>query len=400
MARLGVKAGLSLLFLALAGCDRDPPPPKPADPPPVASFARALGIDAGELEPSVDPPAPAGDLKAELAAFTTVDACVAQRAAGDPVVGDALEAIGYDTLIRDACRLLDAAKSQDAKRCADIIASTLKARCEASVAELAAQPEACPFDVPTRPELGRDAACLALATHDASLCDAALDRTARVTCAALATHDAAPCKKLALRGDQARCARDEQRWATVLPVADAPPRAGGAPSGKVSLTGDAGAFASDAFALEVSRGVVVLERLDGAHVVVGSLNKGGAGFIAASPNAPKTFAFEVVAPADPKKAHLEHAQLDVPGHSPVDVGGSRAGAFVVHVTRLEKRRGGVVELTLEGSLADGLAVKAEVTTFVRDLVSASAMLGLPRSLVDHETRPPEGRPVGDPGGMR
>src|ERR1039458_979806 len=86
--RPGVKAGLSALFLALGGCDKEPPPPKPADPPPVASFARALGIDAGELEPSVDPPAPAGDLKAELAAFTTVDACVAQRAAGDPVVGD------------------------------------------------------------------------------------------------------------------------------------------------------------------------------------------------------------------------------------------------------------------------------------------------------------------------
>jgi hypothetical protein len=335
-------------------------------------------MDAGELEPSVDPPPPAGDLKAELDAFTTVDACVAQRAAGDPVVGDALEAIGYDTLVRDACRLLDAAKSRDPKRCADVLASTLKARCEAAAAELAGNPEACPFDLPSRPELGRDAACLALATRDASLCDAALDRTARVTCAALATHDPAPCKKLPMRADQLRCARDEQRWAAVLPVADAPPRDGGAPWGKVSLTGDAGAFACDAFPLDVSRGVVVLERLDGAHVVVGSLNNGGAGFIAASPNAPKTFAFEVVAPADPKKALLEHAQLDVPGHSPVDVAGSRAGAFVVRVARLEKRRGGVVELILRGSLQEGVDVRVEVTTFVRDVVSSSAMLGLPK----------------------
>ncbi len=118
--------------------------------------------------------------------------------------------------------------------------------------------------------------------------------------------------------------------------------------------------------------------LDGAHVVVGSLNKGGVGFIAASPNAPKVFAFELVAPSDPQKAHLDHAQLDVPGHSPVDVGGSRAGAFVVHVTRLEKWYGGAVELTLEGSLDQGVAVKAEVTTFVRDVVRASAMLGAPK----------------------
>ena len=386
MYRAGVKVAAAALFLALGACDEDAPRPKPADPPPVASVARVLGIDAGELEPSVDPPAPAGDLKAELAAFSTVDACVAQRAAGDPVVGDALEAIGYDTLIRDACRSLDAAKSRDGKRCADITASALKARCEASVAELAGQPEACPFDVPSRPELGRDAACLALATRDASLCAGTFDRAARATCEALAAHDAAPCKKLPLRADEARCARDEQRWAAVLPVADAPPRAGGAPSGKVTLTGDAGAFASDAFGLDVSRGVVVLERLDGAHVVVGSLSRAGMGFVAGSPNAPKVLAFEVVAPVDPKKARLVQAELDVPGHSTIDVGGSGAAGFVVHVTKLEKRRGGAVELTLEGSLAEGVAVKAEVTTYVRDIVTASAMLGAPRG--------------GDPGGMR
>lgn len=382
----GVKAAGFACFLALAACDRDAPAPKPADPAPVASIARALGVDAGELEPSVDPPAPAGDLAAELAAFTTVDACVAQRAAGDPAVGDALEAIGYDTLVRDACRLLDAAKNRDAKRCADILASPLQARCEAGVAELAGQPEACPFDVPSHPELGRDAACLALATRDASLCDAALDRTARATCAALAGHDPAPCKKLPLRADALRCARDEQRWAAALPVADAPPRAGGAPSGKVTLSGDAGAFASDAFALDVSRGVVVLERLDGAHVVVGTLNKATAGFIAAPPNAPKTFAFELVAPMDPKKAHLDRAQLDVPGHSMIDVGSPRAGAIVVRVIKLEKKRGGGVELTLGGSLEEGVAVRVEMTTFVRDIVTSSAMLAAPRGA--------------DPGGMR
>jgi hypothetical protein len=371
----GVKAAFAVLFLVLAACDEDAPRSKPADPPPVASFARALGVDAAELEPSVDPPAPAGDLAAELAAFTTVDACVTQRAAGDPVVGDALEAIGYDTLVRDACRSLYAAKSRDARRCDDILASSLKARCQAGVAELAGSPEACPFDVPNHPELGRDAACLALATRDANLCEGTLDRIARVTCAALATHDPAPCKKLPLQADALRCARDEQRWAVVLPVADAPPLAGGAPSGKVSLTGDAGGFANDAFGIDVSRGVVLLERLDGVHLVVGSPSLAGGGFIAASPNAPKTFDFELVAPSDPKKAHLERAQLDVPGHSPIDVGSSRAASFTVRVTKLEKKRGGAVEVKLDGSLDEGVTIHTEATTYVRDIVTASAMLG-------------------------
>jgi hypothetical protein len=373
-----VKVAASLLFLALAACDRDTAPQKPAEPAPLASLAGKLGVDAGELEPSVDPPAPVGDLKAELDAFTTVDACVAARAAGDPVVGDALEAIGYDSLLRDACRSLDAAHSRDAKRCSDILAPPLEARCEADVAELTGNPEACPFDVPTHPELGRDGACLALAARDEGLCAGALDRTARATCTALATHDAAPCKKLPARADQLRCARDAQRWAAVLPAADAPPRAEGAPSGKVTLTGDAGAFASDAFAVDVSRGVVLVQRMEGAHLVLGPMERAGLGFLAASPNAPKMLAVELVAPPDGKSAHVEHAQLEVPGHPRIDVTGSKAAALVVRVTKLERRRGGTLQVTVEGPLDEGVHLRVEATTFVRDVVTASAMLGLPR----------------------
>jgi hypothetical protein len=110
--------------------------------------ARGLGGegDAGDLEIKIDPPAPAGDLKAEIARFTTIDACVAERARVDPIVGDALEAIGYDTFLRDACRVVDAAKANDPARCAAIDASSLEARCRATVAEVSASPEACPWD--------------------------------------------------------------------------------------------------------------------------------------------------------------------------------------------------------------------------------------------------------------
>src|SRR3984957_16235346 len=205
-----VKALTCTAFLALGACDHGAPKPPPAEDDPPANVALALGLDAAGPEPAVAPPSPAGDLKAEIEAFTTVDACVVQRAAGDPLVGDALEAIGYDTLLRDACRSLDAARSRDARRCADILASALKARCEASVAELAGDPEACPFASSSRPELGRDAVCLALAAHDRGLCAGALDPVGRALCEALALHDPGPCKRLPLRTDQARCARDEQ----------------------------------------------------------------------------------------------------------------------------------------------------------------------------------------------
>jgi hypothetical protein len=362
----------------------------------VASLARALGVDAGELEPSVDPPAPAGDLKAELAAFTTVDACVAQRAAGDPVVGDALEAIGYDTLIRDACRLLDAAKSQDAKRCADIIASTLKARCEASVAELAAQPEACPFERPSHPELGRDAACLALATRDSRLCAGAFDRTARATCEAIATHDGAPCKKLPLRSDQARCARDEQRWASVLPVRSATPEAGsGEAIGGSVLSNDEG-FDSQTHPLDVSRGVVIFERFDGTHFVVGTLSDGSAGAFAPSLGAAGTFGVEILVPRDAKTSGgcADQAQGPACNASVVSlqqayivsehpaatrpfttVSGTQAKAFRLRLRSFEKRRGGRIDLELAGPDGAGSKVRVILGTFVRDVVTAKAMYG-------------------------
>lgn len=362
-------AALAAAALALGGCDRDEAPSKPAEPAPVASIAASLGLDAGDLEPAVDPPAPAGDLRAELDAFTTVDACTQQRAGLDPVVGDALEAIGYDTLVRDACRLLDAAKSQDGKRCAAIDASPLRERCVALVAELAGDGDACPFEIVTRPERGRQAACLALASRDARLCAGAFDAATRATCEALATHDAAPCKRLGLRSDQARCARDEKRFATALTAATTPPGTAHAAQGKATL-------GTDAMPLDLARGVVLLDRIDGTHVTVGSMNDVGPSFVVPSPDAPATVGIELVVPGDLKKARLERLVVERPGSPATRVEGSRAAAMHVTVGRLEKARGGAFEVTVDGKVDDATSFHAEATTFVRDVVKARALLEL------------------------
>ncbi|HEX3772045.1 MAG TPA: hypothetical protein VHV30_14315, partial [Polyangiaceae bacterium] len=139
----------------LKSLETPPGRPPPADSSDLA-LARALGLDGGlddSLDP-VDPPAPAGDLKAEIAHFTSVDACVVERARVDPLVGDALEAIGYDTFLRDACRVVDAAKANDPGRCAGIEASSLEARCRATVAQTGGRPDACPWESPSRPDRG------------------------------------------------------------------------------------------------------------------------------------------------------------------------------------------------------------------------------------------------------
>jgi hypothetical protein len=360
---------LPLAFLAfLAACDKDerPRPPPPAAP--VASVERALGVDAGELEPSVDPPAPAGDFQAEMAAFTTVDACAKQHAAVDPLVGDALQAIGYDTLIRDACRVLDAAKAHDARRCESIDASALRERCLATVAEITGDPDGCPFEVATRRELGRDAACLALAARDARLCAGAIETAARATCTAIATREAAPCTSLTGHADQVRCAREQKRWSSAIPAAAAASGAAGATSGTATVDGHA-------VPLDLSRGVVLVERIDGVHLVVGPMGRAGAGFVAASPHSQGAIALELVVPADSTKASVERLELSLPQRPPVAVESPRTSTLAIRVTHFERARGGAVELSVTGPSPDGPPLEAKLATFVRDVVKPSALLG-------------------------
>ena len=117
-----------------------------------SAIASALGIDAAALGVAlVDPEKPAGDLAADLASFTSVEACMKQRTASlDPLVGDAVDAIGYDTFLRDACRMLEAAKNKDAKKCELIDASSLRARCRTITAMVAADVESCPLKAPSK----------------------------------------------------------------------------------------------------------------------------------------------------------------------------------------------------------------------------------------------------------
>jgi hypothetical protein len=406
-----VRTPLAVLFLcafcalcasALGGCDDDrrrapaPGDVPPAPAAPVASVARVLGVDAAELEPTVDPPAPAGDLKAELDAFTTVDACVTSHARVDPLVGDALEAIGYDTFLRDACRMLDAAKARDAKRCEAIDASSLRGRCEATVAQIAGTPDACPWELPTRRALGRDAACVAIAARDPRLCAGEGDSAARATCEATLRHDTAPCKNLPLRADQARCARDAERWRTATPAVDTKSEPLPAPAGRLRVEGgDAGAPIEADLAVDLAHGVVLVEQRDGVRLVVGPLTESGVGFVAPSPQHRASLALELfvmggggssahgahahagegTAKEGAPPARIERAELLLPGHLALATPAS-SSTLVAKVNELERARGGAVSFTVDGTIGSAEAtwrVHAEATTFVRDVVTAAAL---------------------------
>jgi hypothetical protein len=388
-----VQVASFLLVLCVCGCDHEESGRRAPEQAPVASVEKALGVDAGELELRVDPPAAAGDLAGEIASFTTVDACVDTHAHLDPLLGDALEAIGYDTFVRDACRVLDAAKARDARRCDAIDASALRRQCATTVAAVVGDADACPWMVASRPALGRDPSCLAIASRDPRLCAAEETSVARATCEAIARHDPASCAKLPLKADQARCKRDADRWRNVNPPSDA----GGAPPSvegtlHVESADDAGApTPSDAnLAPDLSRGLVIVAERGGDRFSVGPLSDSGLGFVAPSPHVQASLALELFASSDGKRVEVNRAELLVPGRSPVATPLARS-TLVAKVTKLEPIRGGAASLTVDGTVGDSSGawrVHMQATTFVRDVVDAKAIYASPM------------RGFGDAGSMR
>ncbi|MDP9001358.1 MAG: hypothetical protein M3O46_14750 [Myxococcota bacterium] len=344
----------------------------------IRKVERLLGVDAGGLELATDPPAPPGDLQTEIDRFTTVDACVQQRARVDPVIGDALEAIGYDTFLRDACRVLDAAKAKDSRRCDAIDASLLRERCTATVAEIIGDPDVCPWQISTRPDRGRNGACVAIALRDPRLCVTDESLTAAAACEAISKHDPSPCRRLLSRSDQTRCVRDANRWYGAIPADKTTPSGLLGPSGKLQVSGPDGGIAVESdLAADAARGVVLVQHLDETHFIVGPLSEAGVGFIAASPHVRATLALQLVVPRG-GSARIERVEVIIPGHAPLSMAGARS-TVTAKIDKLESMRGGEVRFSISGDIdSEGTTrrVHADVSTFVRDVVSANAIYGV------------------------
>src|SRR4051812_24208916 len=150
-----------------------------------------LEAEAG-IEDSIDPPAPPGNLKAEIESFAGLDRCVRAHTLRDPLLGDAMDALGYDTLTRDACRVLAALPAKSTESCKPIVASPLRHRCESYVAVFTENPKACPTLEGTSTLGARDPSCLARAAKDERLC-AAASPPDRVTCRALVRGQISDC---------------------------------------------------------------------------------------------------------------------------------------------------------------------------------------------------------------
>jgi hypothetical protein len=365
-----------LVLGAVVACENKPEASKPPSETPAspASIAAALGIDAAALAPPIDPPPPAGDLKVELERFTTVEQCVRERAGTiDPLVGDGLHAIGYDTFLRDACTMLEASKLKDKKKCGAIDATSLRVRCETMVAMVSNQPDECPWDVPDLPARGRASTCVAVAARDPRLC-VTEPRFGKVQCEAIASRDDKKCASLP-EGERAACRREVERFKNVLEPAIAAP-ALAAPAGKLTIEPIEGTPEPQSknadVTIDVARGVVLVGGVDRASFELGyARGPGGAAFLAPMPAARTRFAAKVSVARDVTSARLDSFELDVPGAGTISVPGARSDLKLV-VTKLERARGAEVAFSIEGAV--GVApraykIKLDATTFVRDVVS-------------------------------
>jgi hypothetical protein len=230
------------------------------------------------------------------------------------------------------------------------------------VAEVTGNPDACPFVLARRLDLGREPACLALASRDERPCAGAPDERTRITCTATATHDTSPCGALVPVDDQQHCIDDEQLWARAIPAA--PPRPPALVRGMASVEGD---MMGAGWEFDVSHGVVPVEAVDGTHIAFGG-SPGTPAVVSAEAPASEWIRAEVVVPRDTGKGRVARYEVNVPRELQAVVSAMDASRLHVSVYELERRRGGRVDLSVDGPIAYDASSGARLRTFVRDIV--------------------------------
>jgi len=230
---------------------------------------------------------------------------VKEHASKDPLVSDALGALGYDTFLRDACRTLEAAHTKSAKPCALIDASGLRRECRSTLAIVTGDPDMCPQPADDAPRLGREPTCLAAASGDARLC-AAENGERRARCEAITTRDEGRCGRSGV--GKGACVRDVARWKSAIAVSpgtDAPFKVGA----QVMVSSadrmfDAGRIDVDLRSLAAVGVVLVRELRSEVSCEVGVAHESGAAPLAPSPEMGTRLAFAFVVAKDGKMRAL------------------------------------------------------------------------------------------------
>jgi len=343
------------------GCDHDEDTHKTPEPP----LSVEVALDS---LPATDPPRPAGDLRADLDAFQSVDDCMKKRTVSmDPLVADGLGAIGYDTFLRDACRMLEAEKIGDGAKCEGIDASSLRMRCKSMVAMIAGRADDCPLRSDADVRFGRDPTCVAAALRSPALC-AGETHLKKNMCEALVAHDAKKCEAV-VGADHDACVRDADREKAVI---SGDPKVGAIAkaAGDLEIHGagrDDPAETKVDLLPDVETGAVVVLGSKESRYDVGPLGIASAASKSVAPQTRTRLAFTIH--NGEKKSTLDRLELAVPGS--VTIACDSKCDLAVKQNALDKTRGGAIDLTIEGTVGappQAFKIKAHIATFVRDVV--------------------------------
>lgn len=371
---LTIAAGL-LLAGAAAGCEKDKPP-APAAPVEVEDAASPLASILGDAPPLP----PSGSWKAEVEGFATEEKCVQDLRVASPLLGDALLALGYETLAQDACGILAATKEHDPKRCAKILATSLRAKCVTLVAATTAEPDACPYLESRDRSRGRDATCLALASGREALCAGEGSPADERACRAVYAEDPARCAPL-LPEPRARCVREVERWRGLLPRRPLGP-AEEPTKGPLSIHGGEDGGADLKIELrDAARGVVLSRNAESTALIFGDSRYAAPTTYVPPPTGALRIGFETNL-----AGKLQHLEVELPGRGVLVFPGTPFDG-TVSVTALKPSdvgsdmkpadlRGHPVQIALVGSLGV-YRVELHVETYVRDVVRAGSGPALP-----------------------
>lgn len=384
-----VAAGLlPTLFFACDDAPSREPPDEPPRPPSLRDQARGdgglaalLGLDAGDLpapEPPADPAAPPGDLKEEVERFTTLEACVTARATFDPVVGDAIDALGYDRLKRDACRVLQAVKQKDVSACEQVLASSLRQHCVSTVAVAEGDPLLCPVVGENH-----DALCIALARRDDRLCSTTslADRT---VCRAVLARDPSLCRK------DTRCKRRVERWKSFLPENIERPDLGTKAKVSVAEHIEGGTLPPETFDLgRELHGATVREHPNGRRIELGDASSRAwppAGIVTRPRVSMRMLAIKEV--MQQGRHQVPPGAIDfellVP-HRGLLATETIEGPMFIEVDLLGVELGSPVRFTIEADVGPShrkFHVRFEINTFVRDVVKVGENSPAPAKVPD------------------
>jgi hypothetical protein len=295
---------------------------------------------------------------------------VQARRLADPLLGDVIEAMGYDTLVLDACRMIEALKTADLKPCKPIALSALRARCETSVAALTGKPALCPVNATAGRSVSRDPTCLARASRDERLC-AAAGAADRPACAALVLGDPKRCMGNTV------CVRQVARWQTLI---EKPAEHRAFPAqARVDMRGldKTTASAIPSFELtDTARQGAVVRRIGGGRtkVTIGSAPTPATALTYATAE-PSLFLEMVVSPADLGKGDhpLGPSQITMDLLVPKLSKQSFATVANAKLTScsIGAETGSPLKLALSATLYQApntYSVQIEIETFVRDLI--------------------------------